>query len=300
MTSTAKHADIRSLRAFVILAEELHFGRAAERLSLSQPSLTQQIQQLEKRIGGPLFTRNNRHVLLTDHGTRLLDDARALVARVDAFLHAALQADDKVQHGQLHIGYQALSLVSTARTLYLRIVRNCLGMVPILHEMDTTQQVAALRKGMLDLGIIARPTGETTLRLHRVLAEEFMIALADDHPLTHHKRIPVKALINVPLALPTRHTSPGLHDAIIATCSTAGFSPTILHETQNVWNAASLAGTGLAAAIVPQSIAAVPLPGVVYRPFRGAAPMAELFAAWLPGNRSKALGRALEQLPPAV
>jgi DNA-binding transcriptional LysR family regulator len=296
----ATTADIRALRAFVLVAEELHFGRAAQRMGLSQPSLTQQIKYLEAQLGHSLFRRNNRQVALTDHGARLVDEARTLVGRADAFLRLALDPAIRTSDGPLNIGYQALSLVSAGRDFFTRIFSNCPGVRPVLHEMHTTQQVEALQRGILDIGTINRPAGYSTLRLHRLVVEECVLAMPEEHPLAKHERISFTALRTTPLCLPRRHFAPGIHDATISACIAAGFSPNIAHETRAFYSALSIASTGLAVSIVPRSVGTLGMPGVTWRGFRGRAPVSELFAAWDPANSSDVLRQAVEQLGPAV
>jgi DNA-binding transcriptional LysR family regulator len=295
----ATTADIRALRAFVLVAEELHFGRAAQRMGLSQPSLTQQIKYLEAQLGHPLFRRNNRKVALTDHGERLVDEARTLVGRADAFLRMALDPVTRRSDSPLNIGYQGFSLVSAGRDFFRRI-SNCPGIRPVLHEMHTTQQVEALQRGTLDIGTINRPAAYSSLRLHRLLAEECVLALPEDHPLAKHERISFTALRTTPLCLPRRHFAPGIHDATIGACIAAGFSPNIAHETHAFYSALNIASTGLAVSIVPRSVGTLAIPGVTWRGFRGRAPVAELFAAWDPANSSAVLRQAVEQLGPPV
>lgn len=293
-----RHLEIRSLRAFVTVAEELHFGRAARRLAISQPTLTQQIQHLEKQVGKPLFLRSNRMVLISEHGRRLLDHARALVTKADSFLQLALQSNSRLHDGQLHVGFLATAMVSPAREFYRRIVSDCPNVVPLLYEMHTTEQIEALLKGILDIGVINRPTGESHLRLHRLVSESCVIAVAVDHPLARHRQLSFERLSATPIVLPARHTAPGAYDQFVAACVAGGFSPNIAYQTCNFWTAANLAMTGLAAAIVPESVASIPLPGVTYLRFRNPQPIVELFAAWDPGNRSPLLKQVLQQLGP--
>jgi DNA-binding transcriptional LysR family regulator len=288
--------EIRSLRAFVTVAEELHFGRAAKRLAVSQPSLTQQIKQLEAKVGNRLFVRSSRSVSLTDHGARLLDEARAIVTRADGLLQVALRAPQGQVAGQLHVGFMAAAMVAPARSFYLRLLRNCPQIVSILYEMNTTEQIEGLKKGTLDIGIIHQPAGDTGLRMHRLVRENCVIALPVGHPLAKRTRIALKELRGATFVLPPRHTAPGLYDRIIAACIEVGFSPSVSHHTRHMLTTVTLVATGAAVTLVPESIAKAGLVGVEFRAIRGKAPMAEMFAAWCAENRSPLLREALQQL----
>jgi DNA-binding transcriptional LysR family regulator len=292
--------EIRSLRAFVTVAEELHFGRAAKRLALSQPSLTQQIKQLEANVGNRLFVRSNRSVSLTDHGARLLDEARAIVMRADGLLQVALRSRLGQEVGQLHVGFLAAAMFGPARSFYLRLLNNFPQIVPILYEMNTTEQIEGLVKGTLDIGILHQPSGDTTLRLQRLVREDCVIALPGDHPLAKSTKIALKQLRGATFVLPPRHMAPGLYDRIISACIEAGFSPSISHNTRHIATALPLVATGAGVTLVPESMTKIRLEGVEFRAIRGKSPSAEMFAAWNKKNRSPLLRAALQQLTAAV
>jgi DNA-binding transcriptional LysR family regulator len=287
--------EIRSLRAFVAVAEELHFGRAAKRLALSQPSLTQQIKQLEAEFGSRLFVRSSRSVTLTNHGVELLNEARAIITRADGLLQVAHKSRQGQAAGQLHVGFLAPAMLAPARSFYLRLLRNHPQIVPILYEMNTTEQIEGLRNRTLDVGVIHQPAGDLTLRVHRLAREDCVIALPEHHPLAKQSRIALKELRGDTFVLQSRHIAPWLHDSIIAGCVAAGFSPRVSHHTRHMAAAVALVATGAAVTLVPESISKSWGLGVEFRAVRGRAPPAEMFLAWNAKNRSPLLRMVLQQ-----
>ncbi|MGX1131431.1 DNA-binding transcriptional LysR family regulator [Streptomyces glaucescens] len=203
------------LHAFVVLAEELHFGHAAARLGIAQPPLSQQIRRLEDKVGHPLFTRTPGPVALTPAGRELLPAARrALTGLADGLAAARAAADGRT--GRLRIGFAA----SLALTVLPGLLRTHRDRHPGVHldirEMTTGPQLAALRDGTLDVGLLREPPEhDEDLSFRTILEEPFVAVLPTSHPLAaRHRTLPPAALADSPFVLLPREAGPGLHDRI--------------------------------------------------------------------------------------
>jgi DNA-binding transcriptional LysR family regulator len=253
--------ELRHLRYFVALADELHFGRAATRLNISQPPLSQQIRKLEEELGIQLFERTNRHVRLTDAGRRLVDEAHQVLGRIDHFSKVASQAGGG-EIGHLLIGVTGnfnTALVDTLRLLG----RNHSAVHIELQYMTTGAQVDALREGRIDIGFLNLPVHAPTLVLEKTNAEPMCIAMPKGHPLAHFRKLPISTLADQPVILFPRRVSPGLHDTITGMCSEAGFTLNVAHEVDSMVGGLTLVSAGLGVAITtPHEL----WPDIAFRP----------------------------------
>src|SRR5262245_26151182 len=270
--------NLRRLRYFVVVAEELHFGRAAERLHIAQPPLSQQIRRLEAELGVELFRRNRRRVQLTDPGRLLLEQGRPLLAeadRIEELLHRAGGGEI----GRLRVGFVGTASYVTLPAI-LRAFHERFPQVELrLDELTTGPQVAALHAGRLDIGLVRPPVEDPSLTLTPLVREELVAALPESHPLTPLSSVPVEALAREPFILFPREHGTGLYDDIITVCREAGFSPTIVQETNDTQTIVSLVSAGFGVALVPTSIATFPQPHVAYRPLTGSNVQLELALA---------------------
>lgn len=261
--------ELRHLRYFIAVAEELHFGRAAARLGIAQPPLSMQIRDLERELGARLFARTNRRVTLTEAGRVFLDGARRTIAQLeDATLQARLAGRGEI--GELRIGYVSSATYQVLPYL-LRAFRDVNpGVVMRLHMATSLEQTAALREGRLDVGILRLPVDEATLDWRAVTDEPLVAVLPASHPLAAQKRTPLAALAGEAFILYPRADNPGIHDAIIELCMRAGFSPIIAHETGNMQAITALVAGGLGVALVIAPPGLRMAPDVVVRPLDGA------------------------------
>jgi DNA-binding transcriptional LysR family regulator len=260
--------NLRRLGYFVAVAEELHFGRAAERLHMAQPPLSQQIRRLEAELGVELFRRNRRRVQLTDAGRLLLKRGRPLLAEADR-IEELLRRASAGEVGRLRIGFVGTASYVTLPAI-LRAFHERFPEVELqLEEMPTGPQVAALHAGHLDVGLVRPPVEDPSLRLTPLVKEELLAALPDTHPLARLASVPVQALAPEPFILFLREHGTGLYDDIIAVCHEAGFRPRIVQETHDTQTIVSLVSAGFGVALLPASIANFPRPRVVYKRLRG-------------------------------
>ncbi len=259
--------ELRHLRYLVAVAEELHFGRAAIRLNMSQPPLSQQIQHLEEELGVKLFQRTKRAVQITDAGRRVVTEAYQVLARVDHFSAVAAQAGEG-QIGHLSVGVPGGAshiLIETLRALK----QSSPGVRIELQFMSTGMQVEALLDRKIEVGFVNLPVHEPLLVLETVTQEPLCLAMPPEHPLARKSRIPVAQLDNQPMILFPRRVTPGLHDSITVMCRNAGFSLNVVHEVDSIIGGLTLVSAGFGLAFSTPSIQRL-WPDIVFRPIQGA------------------------------
>lgn len=269
--------EIRHLRYFLAVAEELHFGRAARRLRIAQPPLSRQIRDLEDEMAVQLFRRDRRGVALTPAGTSFLGDVRGILGSLDRAVDQAQRAD-RGEVGSIMVGYVSSvaysGLPEVLRAFRLRYPEVSIG----LHEMPPAAQVKALRDGEIDVGFVRAPMEESSLDSEVVRREPLVAALPAAHPLAASKRIDLASLAGEPFILFPRWRGPGFFDYIVGLCRAAGFSPRIAYEAAQL-DILSLVAGGMGVSIVPSSIRAVRRAGIAFRPIVGN-PSADLLVAW--------------------
>src|ERR671933_1358870 len=224
--------ELRHLRYFVAVAEELHFGRAAARLHIAQPPLSRQIRDLELDVGAPLFARVPRGVALTAAGLAFLPEARLTLAQAERARRTAQRAAGG-EIGRLRVGFVEAAIYSGVLPEVLGFFRMHLPDIGVsLFEMDPRQQAEAFRDGRIDVGILhnAPPDAERWLRVEPVYSEPLVAALPHGHRLAGRARPSLADFAGEPFVLFPRHVGPELFDGIIASCKSAGFSPHVVQE----------------------------------------------------------------------
>jgi DNA-binding transcriptional LysR family regulator len=286
--------ELRHLRYFVTVAEELHFGRAAQRLHIAQPPLSRQIRDLERELGTELFERGARGVTLTVAGRAFLPEARLTLAQAERAQRTARRAAAG-ETGRLRVGYVEAATYAGVLPDVLGFFRLHLPNIGLsLFEMDAAQQADAFRDGRIDVGILqSAPAG---LHVERVYADRMDAALPELHPLAARARLALADLAAEPIVLFPRAAAPVLYDELVACCRRAGFSPQVVQEAAAWHTIAGLVAAGVGVAFVPRSLAALRRPGVAYRPLRGAQVDLEIVAAWKRGERSPVRDRFVTAL----
>jgi DNA-binding transcriptional LysR family regulator len=284
--------ELRHLRYFVAVAEELHFGRAAERLHMAQPPLSQQIRQLEEYLGFQLFYRTKRSVRLTEAGQQFLDDTRQLLRQLEQAIETGRQIS-RGERGQLVIGFVS-SAAYNVLPLILRAFRSQVPAVRLeLHEMATNEQLQWLREGKIDIGFLRPPVEDKTLHLQIIVREPMVVALPETHPLAAESQIALAALANESFILFPRLLSPRAYDQIIGLCQQAGFSPKVVQEAMQMQTIVSLVAGNIGVAIVPVSLQNMQRTGVIYKPLAEPAPCAEVAVAWRSNDTSASVHQFL-------
>jgi len=280
--------ELRHLRYFVAVAEELHFGRAAARLHIAQPALTRQIQQLEIEIKVVLFQRTKRRVQLTSAGEVLLSEARNLLAGSDNAIAAARRAA-RGETGWIGIGF-----VGTATYEVLPVIlRAYRGRYPdveiVLREMSTQAQIQAIHERRIHVGLMRPSKPDKSLATLILQQEPLVIAMCEDHRLVKKAELPLSALKDEQFVLFPCAPRPSFADQIVELCLGAGFVPQVAQEVHEIQTAISLVAAGMGVTLAAQSIERLGLPGVVYRPIASPAPVSELIAAYRIGDASPVL-----------
>ncbi|MCQ4161617.1 LysR family transcriptional regulator [Roseomonas sp. GC11] len=272
--------DLRQFRYFVAVAEELSFTRAARRLGIGQPPLSQQIQQLEREVGAQLFARLPRGVALTAAGQRLLHDAKDILARSERAMRNAGRAA-RGELGVLQVGFTASAAFNPFVTASIRDYRESFPGVQVeLVEAHTTELLERFRTRRLDAAFLRPAPGECgALPCTPLLREPMLVALPAGHALAARRSLPMAALRDEAFLLYPRRNGRALYDAIVSGCEAAGFTPRISQEAPQMASTVTLVASGLGIAIVPASMGQLLAEGVTYRPLEGPAPCAELSLA---------------------
>ncbi|MFP2905621.1 LysR family transcriptional regulator [Pyxidicoccus sp. 3LFB2] len=271
--------EFRQLQLFIAVAEELHFGKAAARVGMAQPPFSQQIRRLESELGVELLTRTSRHVALTPAGSRLLEDARALLARRADIINTVRQAA-RGETGTLRVGFSASSAFGVLPDIVLRFRTRFPGVKLEIDDRETVNVGVALVTGELDLAIIRAPFQYEGVTVERLLRERFVLGLPARHPQARHKVVPLASLASEPFVLFPRHSAPGLHDTVTSMCLSAGFSPRVVQEANSWTSVIGMVEAGLGLTIAPASAQALRPKGVVFRALSGASGQAELELAF--------------------
>jgi DNA-binding transcriptional LysR family regulator len=288
--------DLRHLRYFVAVAEEGHMTRAAERLGIQQPPLSQQIRALESELQVQLFRRKARGVELTQPGQALLAEAHAILQQVEHAV-AAARRTARGEAGRVGLGFTSSASFHPLVPRLIREYREAHPLVGLtLEESGTGELVDALRAERLDAAFVRSPIGSAPgIAVHAVLEEAMVAALPAAHALAARgaaKALALEALAVETFILYRRPLGPGLYDAIIAACQRAGFSPTIGQEAPRMLATLSLVAAGLGVTLVPQSMRRLRVHGVAYRPLDSASGLvAPLNLAYRRGESSEAARR---------
>jgi DNA-binding transcriptional LysR family regulator len=292
--------ELRLLRQFVAVAEELHFGRAAERLSMTQPPLTLAVQSLERQLGVRLFERSRRSVALTAAGRALLDEARRLLAAAAA-LPQAVQRTARGESGLLRLAFVS-SIAYGALPQWLRAYREAYPAVQLqLREATLDVQLTAFDAGEIDAGFVlhAPGAGPTGLAAQSVLIEPLWLALPEGHAAAARKTVRTSDLRDTPLVIFPRAVTPSLYDAILAAQRERGWTPAVAQEAIQMQTIVNLVSAGIGAAWVPEAVTRLQRPGVVYRRLAGPPVLAETSLVWRE-PASPVVQRFVEQVRPAL
>ena len=277
--------ELRHLRYFSVLADELHFGRAAQRLAISQPPLSVAIRQLEEAVGTRLFDRNSKTVRLTPAGQALRASARRLLRQAE---EAALEARDVAagSAGLLRIGFVG-AMLYRGLPQALRAFQAQHPAVRIsLAELNSGEQVTELLHDRLDLGFMHTARMPRDLSCRLLLTEPFVACLPSGHALARKRVLAPTDLREQPFVLFARASSPDYHERILSICAQAGFLPEVRHEVRHWLAVVSLVAQGLGVALVPQAMQRSALRGAVFRPLEGVTAQSEAYGVWRPGPQN--------------
>jgi DNA-binding transcriptional LysR family regulator len=290
--------EIRHLRYFIAVAEELSFTRAAERLHMAQPPLSIQIRALEQEIGARLFDRDQRHVHLTQAGRHLIGRARDILAAVEE-AKAEVRCAELGEIGSLHLGYASSAMFTSTLTSAIKQFQGAFPQVLLtLHEMTSLDQLHGLHYRTLDAGIVRKPdvAVPSGLVVEEWYRARLVAAIAHDHPLIKKRAIGIGDLRTQPFIMYPRESGIGLYWQVLRLCSSAGFRPQIAREVQELTTIVGLVDAGVGVAIVPADTESIKLPGVSYVPLRDEGAFSILYLAFRERDRNTHLHGLLSRL----
>ena len=286
--------ELRHLRYFVAVAEERHFGRAAEHLHMAQPPLSQQIRRLEAELSVTLLHRTTRSVELAPAGEVLLVRAREILAAVDDASEDTRRAA-RGEFGRLAVGFTGSATYELLPKLAAALRTALPGVVLDLRgELLTPAQVAGLLDGTLDLGLLRPPVRERELAVEVVRREPLVAVLPQAHPLAAADAVPLEELASEPFVVYPSHFRSIVHDAVEEVCAAHGFLPRVALEVSETATLVSFVAAGLGVSLVPESVRHMTVRGAVYRPLAGDGAAVELAVAWRRDEVTAVLERALE------
>jgi DNA-binding transcriptional LysR family regulator len=271
--------DRRRLECFVALAEELHFSRAARRAGISQPGLSQQLRQLEGQLQVQLVSRNKRHVALTRAGEVFLAQARKIVADMTAAVELARRTDEG-SLGTLRVGVTPSSLFITGPEIIAEFHKAHPEVHLDVRQLSTDEQVAALRSGDIEVGLLHPPLSDPSLECRLLFEEPFKVALCESSPLARKREIALTDLADQTFIMFPRGIGPQFYDDIIARCLGAGFSPRKIIEVSPAQSIVALAACNLGIGFVAAEVQHYNRPFATYRPLTSDGPALMIAAAY--------------------
>lgn len=285
--------ELRHLTGFVAVAEELHFGRAAERLHMAQSPLSQQIRLLERDLGVRLFDRTTRSVRLTPAGRALLEPARHLLAEASA-VRRTVQAAHLGEVGRVTVGFAGASSYAALPVLTRAVTSELPGIeLALVGQTYTGEALGRIAEGSLDLGFVALPVRRgVSARLVR--RERLVLAVPDSHPLADRTEVAFAELEREPFVTFPVARGSAVREATVQACHDAGFAPRIVQEAPDSYNLLALVGAGVGVAVVVESARSIHLEHVVFRRLAGDdVPVLPIALGWRTGNHSAALQAVL-------
>ncbi len=289
--------ELRHLRYFAAVAETRHFGRAAERLHMAQPALSQSIRQLEGELGTPLFARTTRQVSLTPAGAFLYEEAQRVLGAVEDSVRGVRRIADGHQ-GLVRIAFTGTAAFTQLPRIARVLKRDLPGLALEIHaDLLTPTQASMLSEGSLDIGVLRPPTAGEDLVLRTIEVEPLVLAVPADHRLATEPAVAMADLRTEEFVLYADSHS-AVNEAVVRSCTKAGFAPRKAHEAPGTTALLALVAAGLGVALVPASVRAAPLAGVVFRDVVDTATI-EIACAWHAGSPSPLVRSVLESLEAA-
>jgi DNA-binding transcriptional LysR family regulator len=291
--------EFRHLRYFLVLSEELHFGRAARRLSISQPPLSMNIRQLEESVGARLFHRNSKEVRLTAAGRTFVPAARALLEQAaEAGRHA--REVDKGFEGRLRIGLVSSMIYRGLPQLLGEFQAAHPKLRVVVRELNSRDQMLDLAHGQLDAGFVHTMRTPPELERRLFASEPFVCCLPAGHALARSRRLDLRKLQEEAFVMFSRAVSPDYYERVLAICTGAGFYPEVLHEARHWLSVVSLVAQGLGVALVPAALKGSGIPGAVFVAIEPSAARSEVFFVWRTADDSAGLHAFVEAVRKAA
>jgi DNA-binding transcriptional LysR family regulator len=286
--------ELRHLQAFITVAEERHFGRAADRLGISQPPLSRQIQQLEAELGVKLFSRNSRSVELTKEGAEYL---AAIRPHLDGLERAAdvTRISQRKLAGKIRAGFVSSLAFGFVPRLLESLRKIAPGVAVELSELASPEQLRGLRDRRIDIGLVMLPVNDPGVKMRLLFRERIVAMLPSSHPAALLGELSLNALSGEGFIVCPRYRTTGYHETILELCRSSGFEPRIDHEVSGNALITELIASGLGVSLVPESAKGHDHPGVVYRTLVDTPSVLEIAAVWLEEAMTPILRTFLDQ-----
>lgn len=281
------------LRYFVVLAEELHFGRAANKLAITQPPLSSAIKALEKELEVQLLIRDSKHVELTQAGVAFLDEAQQILERVARASNVA-KAVAKGMHGRLEIGVTGSLIYRDVPTIVQQFNIEMPGVDVLLREMSSADQLNELLRGHIHAGFVNASSVPPQLACLSMREDEFVLCLPESHPKARGNKIDLKKLADERFVMFSRDVAPANHDNVIAIFSRAGIQPQIVHAARQWLTIVAMVANGLGVSLVPKSLTRSRVQGVKFMQISGERVLTPALLVWNPAYYLPNLGRFIE------
>lgn len=269
------------LRYFVVLAEELHFGRAAERLAITQPPLSTAIKSLEDELQVQLFVRDNKHVKITPAGMAYLDEARHVLNRLDRAVEVAKMAASGMR-GRLEVGVTGSLIYREVPQIVRAFNAEMPDVFVVLKEMSTAEQLDELARGRLEVGFLNAGSFPAELESVSLRDDDFVLCIPDSHPKANHASLNLRDFAKENFVMFSREVAPANHDNVIAIFAKYGIHPKTVHAARQWLTIIAMVANGLGVSIVPKSLARSNLQGVRFSSFKGATPSSPASLVWNP------------------
>jgi len=284
--------ELRHLRYFVAVAEELHFGRAAQKLGMAQPPLSQQIRRLEQELGVLLLQRTKRRVQLTEAGRAFLEEARKTLSQAERAVEAAQRAG-RGEVGRLTIGFLGAATYSLLPSILIAFRHRYPDVEVELHELKTSELIQALRERRIQVGFVRLPVEDELLVVEPITREELLVALPVRHPLASRAHIGFGDLAQEAFLMPPRQLAPSFHEQVLDLSRQAGFTPKLGAEAIQLQTIINLVAAGMGVTLVPESVQILAGRGVVFKKLPHPPPMVEIAVAWRRDTHSEILSAFL-------
>lgn len=288
--------ELTHLRYFIAVAEELHFGRAAKRVHIAQPPLSQSIRKLEDELGTALFNRTSRKVELTSAGNLFLDEARGIVSMAENSVKTMRQYGNGSK-GSLALGFNEPAINTFLSGAIRKFIEKYPEVKLSLFELETAEQLKALSERRIHLGILRPFNWDTgTLESKLLLRENYVLALPREHKLCAKNRINLSSLKNEKFIMFPKAIHPALFECLNKCFQSHGFTPEIVQEAVRKQTTLALVESGLGIALVPESSMRLSPPGVVFKDIIGKLPTVDIYAVWRSGDSSPIVNNFLKTI----
>jgi len=288
--------ELRHLRYFVAVAEQLHFRYAAEIMHVAQPALSQQIKQLEEEIGVTLFERSRHKVCLTPAGKAFYENAQRILQQADQAVAKARKVESG-DAGTIRIGFVSTAAIRVLPVAMKKLQKQIPQAEVELNELAAGEQVDRLYREQLDIGFVHAKLSQDVFKTMVVARDRLIVAVPGSCKLARSRRVDLKDLSSWPAIMPAGHSSSGFYEQVRMTYKLAGVRPERVHNTRLLQTGLLLVAAGLGVSLVPESFQSIQVKGVVYKKLQVEPPLSELVAVWRRDNASPLLSRFIKNLP---